>query len=404
LTLQPAQIMCSAWQSGHRQDVPKRGLEGNGTMRIGRRHLLAMGAGALLAGCNLPRGAANGRALLASATKDESGGYAVYQVNQPFLHRLSQWPVTGNGPSGGWLAGGSGRGTATIRPGDKLDIVVWDNSETSLLAASGAKQVALTGISVSGDGKIFVPYLDRVSVAGRTTEAARADLQDRFTTIAPSAQVQLSMAAGRNNSVDVVGGVARPGSYPLADGSLTVLGLIAAAGGVNAALATPTVRLVRGGRTYVTTLDRLYQNASLDTGLVGGDRIIVDQERRKFVALGAAGREQIVTFPVDRLNALDAIAAAGGVNDFRGDPKAILILREYPADAVKDGLFGPSAPRVLFVINLTTADGLFSARRFMINPDDVVYVSESPVTGFATVTQIAGSIFNITRQVESIAQ
>ncbi len=371
-------------------------------MQIGRRRLLAMGACAVASGCSLPRGAANGRALLASATKDKDGNFAVYEVTQPFLQSLSQWPMTGSGPAGDWLAGGSGRGATTIRAGDRLDIVVWDNSETSLLATNGTKQVVLNGIMVANNGMIFVPYLGHVTVAGRTMESARTELQNQFITIAPSAQLQLNHASGRNNSVDVLGGVGQSGSYPLIDGGNTVLGLIAQAGGVSPTLTTPTVRLVRGGHTYVTTLDRLYENASLDTAVRGGDRIIVDQERRKFVALGAAGREQIVVFPSDRLNALDAVAAVGGVNDTRADPKAVLVLREYPPAAVRDGVSGPSAPRVVFVIDLTTADGLFSARRFLVHPDDVLYVSESPATGFASLAQIAGSVFTITRQVEVV--
>ena len=62
-------------------------------------------------------------------------------------------------------------------------------------------------------------------------QAARARLQRELEVIVPSAQVQLSMAAGRGNSVDLVGGVASPGSYPMPDRAYTVLGLISEGGG-----------------------------------------------------------------------------------------------------------------------------------------------------------------------------
>lgn len=362
---------------------------------LSRRRLAALGAAFVMAGCNLPRGAANGNALLASAARDENATYAVYAVSGTFVDRVAHWPMTGKGPRGGWLSGGGGRNSTTIRPGDTLNLVVWDNTETSLLAPPGARQVPLAEITVAPDGKIFVPYLDRVMVAGKTPEAARMEIQDRLTMIAPSAQVQLSARPGRNNSVDLIGGVRSPGTYPLTDGSMTVLNLIAAGGGVSETLPNPIVRLSRGGAMYVTSLDRLYREPSLDTVLQGGDRVIVETDERSFVVLGAAGSEKITQFPNDRPTALDAVAAAGGVNDNRGDPKAILIMRQYPRSALGDGLTGPEAERVIFVVDLTTADGLFSAKRFTINPDDVVYMSESPVSGFNTISNLIASVFGI---------
>lgn len=370
---------------------------------FGRRQLLAMGAGVVLSGCSLPRGAANGAAILKSAEKDESSDYAIYNVTRDFMERVQNWPMTGSGPSGSWISGGGGRSAGTIRAGDRLDLVVWDSAETSLLTTPGARQVPLAQITVSPDGKIFVPYLDRVEVAGKTTESARMEIQERLTAIAPDAQVQLSRSPGRSNSVDLVGGVAKPGSYPLTDGALTVLNLIALGGGVSPSMTNPLVRLQRGGSSHVTTLERLYADPDLDTVVQGGDQVIVLEESRKFLALGAAGREQIVKFPTDRPTALEAMASVGGVNDARGDPKAVLILREYPARAVADGIRGPEAQRAIFVIDLTSADGLFSAARFRINPDDVIYVSESPLTAFNTISGLIGSVFGLASQVDSTA-
>lgn len=366
-----------------------------------RRRLVALGSAFVLAACNLPRGAANGSAVLSSAARDETTDYAVYAVNANFVDRVVHWPATGRQPRGNWLSGGGGRASTTIRPGDVLNLTVWDNTETSLLAPTGAKQVPLNQITVAPDGKIFVPYLDRVQVAGKTPEAARMEIQDRLTLIAPSAQVQLAATAGRNNSVDLIGAVSQAGTFPLTDGAMTVLNLIALGGGVSESLAQPIVRLARDGVMYVTTVDRLYQNPGLDTVLQGGDRVIVEADDRSFIAIGAAGKEQIMPFPNDAPTALEAVAAIGGVNDSRGDPKAILVLRQYPRSAVADGLTGPEAERTIFVIDLTSADGLFSARKFGINPDDVIYVSESPITAYNTISNLIGSVFGLANQANS---
>ncbi|QYK43307.1 MAG: polysaccharide biosynthesis/export family protein [Paracoccaceae bacterium] len=369
---------------------------------ITRRRFAAIVGATLVSGCSLPRGAAQGRRILATATEEQTASeYAIYPVTRDLVGRVAHWPMTGGGPSGSWISGGGGRSARTIRAGDKLDLVVWDSSETSLLAPSGTKAVPLAQLTVASDGKIFVPYLDRVTVAGMTAENARQSIQEQLTAIAPSAQVQLSLSVGRANSVDVVGGVGSPGSYPLEDGALTVLGLIALAGGVSGGLEHPLVRLVRGGKTYVTTVKRLYENPDLDTVLQGGDKLIIDSDSRQFIALGAAGREQILRFPNDRPTALEAMAAVGGVNDARADPQAVLILREYHASAVRDGVRGPEATRVIFVIDLTTADGLFSAGRFIVNPNDVIYVSESPLTALQSVTQVVGAVFGAGNQINN---
>lgn len=372
--------------------------------RFARRGVLALGAGLLASGCSLPRGAAQQQQILTSIEEDTGGDYAVYPVTRDLLPRLAHWPMTGTGPRGGWISGGAARGDRRIAPGDRLDLVIWDNAETSLLTAGGQKAVPLSGVAVAQDGRIFVPYLDRVEVGGLTPEEARLRIQEGLVAIAPSAQVQLSLSSGRGNSVDLVAGVARPGTFDLTDGGMTVLSLIAQAGGPQSGLSRPLVRLTRDGRAYVTTLSRLYAEPGLDTGLRGGDKVMLEDDPRTFVALGAAGREQLVPFPADRPDALQALAGMGGVNDQRADPKAVLVLRDYPARAVGDGRTGPEAQRVIFVIDLTTADGLFSARHFTVNPDDVFYVSESPVTSLATITQIVGQVFGAGNQARNLTE
>ena len=75
----------------------------------------------------------------------------------------------------------------------------------------------LPSIRVSERGTIFVPYVGKVQVAGRTPDSARALIQRQLEAIEPSAQVQLSMAEGRANSIDLVGGVNSPGNIVMPD-------------------------------------------------------------------------------------------------------------------------------------------------------------------------------------------
>ncbi|QBF34192.1 polysaccharide biosynthesis/export family protein [Thalassococcus sp. S3] len=342
---------------------------------------------------NLPRGAAVTNEIIGSADRPDAD-FAVYPVTRAFLPTLSQWPRVEERHLS-WIPSSRGASSQLIRAGDTLDMKVWDSNESSLLTSTEQLSVDLNGVRVSPNGTVFVPYLGNVNVSGRTPESARESIQRDLEVIVPSAQVQLSLVAGRSNSVDLVGGVNQPGEYPMPDRNYTVLALLAAGGGVSPTMDNPQIRLIRGAQIYGTSVDRLYENPSFDTRLVGGDQIIVEEDERYFLSLGATGQEALHPFTKDRISAMDAVSIVGGVEDVRGNPKGVLVLREYPATSVSPGVRGPRETRVVFTIDLTTADGLFSARKFEINSKDLVFVSESPVSNVRTVFGLIGSVFGL---------
>ncbi|MGB3245457.1 MAG: polysaccharide biosynthesis/export family protein, partial [Sulfitobacter sp.] len=302
---------------------------------------------------------------------DVDSEIAVYPVTRAFLPSVQSWPDTG-ARSYAWIGHSHGTAAQVIRPGDTLDVLVWDSSENSLLTGPEQRVATLPKIRVTEAGTIFVPYVGKVKVSGRTPDSARQLIQRQLEAIVPSAQVQLVMAEGRKNSIDLVGGVNQPGNILMPDNDFSVLAAISAGGGVSNALENPQVKLVRGQTIYATSIDRLYDNPKLDTRLLGGDKVIVEEDRRYFLSLGAAGKEAQHPFNRDEISALDALATIGGVNDSRADPEGILILREYPSSAVSGGVSGPTKTRVVFTLDLTTSDGLFSARNFRIQSGDLV--------------------------------
>jgi len=349
-----------------------------------------------LSACNLPRGAAVQSEVL-SADPDQAAGFAVYHVTRDFLPLAGKWPTTGatNG-SHGWIGHSPAPAEALIQPLDVLDIVIWDSEETSLLTTPSQKMVDMKDMQVSAGGTIFLPFVSSVQVAGLSRTQARARIQRKMEEIMPSAQVQLTVKPGARMSVDVVDGVAKPGSYPMHDTHFTVLNALAVAGGASSRIDNAQVRLVRNGRSYVTSLDRLYRDPARDTVLRGGDKLIVEKDPRYFRSLGAASKETIVAFPKDEVTALDAMSLIGGLSDTRADPKGILILRQYPIGAVRDGIAGPGHERSVFVIDLTSADGLFSADQFAINSQDTVLVTESPINNTAAILGLIGKVVGVT--------
>jgi polysaccharide export outer membrane protein len=63
---------------------------------------------------------------------------------------------------------------------------------------------------------------------------------------------------------------------------------------------------------------------------------------------------------------------------------------------------GPDQARVVFAVDLTTADGLFSARNFNIHSGDLVLVTESPITSAQTIFGLVGSVFGLASQTSNL--
>ncbi len=130
----------------------------------------------------------------------------------------------------------------------------------------------------------------------------------------------------------------------------------------------------------------------MNAPLRGGDRIYVVGDERKFITLGATGSQSIFDFPESEFSALEALAMIGGVNAGSGNPESVLIMREYDASAVRDGVAGPPKERVVFTIDLTSADGVFSAGRLMLEDGDLIYGTESALGPALTVLNLGTSL------------
>ena len=355
-----------------------------------------------LAACNTPRGAALQSEVLKEADKDVPT-FQVVEVTRARIPAISNWPATGGARGYNWLPLERGPGSQLIRAGDLVSITIWDSQDNSLLTAPGQKSVRMEDMRVSGSGSIFLPYVEEVVINGLTEDQARRRVQARYETVVPSAQVQLSARQGRSNTVSVVGGVSSPGPQVLDTRGVTILDVLAAAGGIRPDLRYPIVRLNRGDSSYRIPAERLFATPSANTVVRGSDRIVVEAVDETFTSLGATGAETLVAFPKDRITALEAISLAGGIQDNRADPKGILVLREYSPRHLRSDDGGPSMAQVIFTIDLTTADGLFAARNFEINPGDTVLATESPVTAARTILGLFGSVLGLSLQVSAAA-
>lgn len=352
-----------------------------------------------LASCSPPQDVADVAQVVAGVDRPDSN-FAVLLVTRDTPTVVAEWPNSHPARSLGWIAHQRTSSDPLIQPGDKLSLAVWDNDDTSLLSSPSQKVIQLPDLRVSSDGTVFLPYIDQVYVAKMTPDEARKAIQDKLLAIIPSAQVQLNYASGTQNSVVVVAGVPNPGNVSLSDRSTTVTSVLAQSGGVPSGVANPQVNLQRDGKLYRISADTLLQRPELDTTLRGGDKVFISADDRYFMSLGAAGKEAIINFNRDQITTLEAMSLVGGLDQGTADPKGILILRNYPASAVRsDTQKGPPKQRMIFSFDLTSADGLFSAGEFLVEDRDLVLVTQSPLVNTRTILNFVTGFLSAGRTV-----
>lgn len=351
--------------------------------------------------CSLPRGAALQSEVI-NEKNAEVPTFQVVPVTRANIPGIESWPATGWNGQYHWPGTSSGSTSSVIRTGDRLDVTIWDSSENSLITNPGQRFTEIEGVEVDGNGSIFLPYANKVGVRGLTPSGARAKIQSRLEAIVPAAQVQVSLQQGRDHTVDVVGGVAKPGAFPMPSRNYKILNVLADAGGIPQTLRNPQVRLIRGAETYQISSAVLFRDGSRNALLHPRDTVVVEEDDRSFTALGASGVEDIVYFPKDRVTALEAVSLMGGIVDTRADPEGVLVLREYAARHIRADGRGPGMQQVVFTFDLTSADGLFAARQFHIQPGDTVLATESPVSSARTILGLIGSVFGVGSQAVAV--
>lgn len=355
-----------------------------------------------LSACVAPRGAALQSEIVKESQQEMASFQLVAMADTTTLEQVAGWPATGAGLGLNWPGKGQSQPSRILRGGDIVDLTIWDSQPNSLLATPEQRSVNMHGLEISPDGTIFVPYIEEVEVAGLSPEAARAEIQKRLTPIAPSAQVQLAVREGDQNTIELVGGVARPGRYPLASRGVTILSMLAEAGGIPDAMRNAVVRLQRGGTTYTTLASAIYRDPGRDILLRGGDRVVVESDPRRFTVLGATGAERSIPFEKADHTLLEALSMGGGLAEGRADLRAVMVLRKYPAKALREGMAGPNKENVVFAFDLSSGAGLFNARSFKVHPDDVILATESPLPATHSILGLFGATLGTVQRAESL--
>lgn len=362
---------------------------------------LSLAAGLLgTASCGLPRSGPNKSEIYRGSVLNGGDAFIV-SVNSRVTRATSVVPSLGFSST---FANAGVMGSDVISAGDVLSLTVFENvKDDPLLGNTGQRVSTLNQVQVDGQGFIFVPYAGRIKAAGQTPEGVRDAITRKLDPQTPDPQVSVVRAAGLGSTVTVAGSVAGQGNYPIEAATRTLTAMIAKAGGVAIPPSVAVVRVTRGSRSEKVWLQDLYANPSLDIALRPGDQIIVEQDSRAFVALGATGAQNRVPFTTQTLSALEAIATVGGLNSNIADPTGVFVLRNEPAD-IANAVLGRTdlqgAQRMVYVLDLTQPTGMFEARDFLIRDGDTVYVTEAP---FVQWTKTLGAITGSTSAANNLA-
>ena len=155
----------------------------------------------------------------------------------------------------------------TLRPGDILQIIVWGQE-----AYSGPFKVDV-------QGRIQYPILGEIDTSNKTLAQIRDDLQAGLSEIFNRPFVTVSPQF----NIAVLGEVRDPGLFSV-DPTLTVLDIVAMAGGPSPNGNLNKIRLMRAGQTMSLSFegDRVGGRSLQDVGLQSGDQIMVP--RRGFTS------------------------------------------------------------------------------------------------------------------------
>jgi len=244
-----------------------------------------------------------------------------------------------------------GRQIYRIGPSDLLEIKVFQADELS-------RQVR-----VDQRGDITLPLMGTIRVAGLSQgelEKRLADLLGK--NLLQNPQVSVFIKEFTAQRVTVEGEVNRQGVFPIS-GQVTVLQVIATAGGLGEAAVSNQVMLFRkqgnATRAYQIDLDAIRQGIASDPYVQNDDRIVVQKAvERRFTVEGEVNKQGVYPYK-DRVTVLQAVAMAGGLSNL-AKPDSIAVIRRE------------NGTETIYTVNLNEIRSGRSADPFVQNDDRIV--------------------------------
>ena len=347
--------------------------------------LRAAALGLPLAGCaSLPSNGPTARRIVHEVRSPANRmGYQIIDID-PDTIRSIQPPVPSISTLNSFAGELDTQRSDVIHVGDTLSVSIFEvgvslfgapvTVATADMPSASAQRI---GIVVDDEGRIRLPYVGPLSVAGRTPEEVQGDIETRLHGLSQHPQALVLIIDSVQNSIYVSGAITKPGRIRLSAAKERLLDAIALSGGPSVDIEDAEILLVRGNRTGQIRLSDLRAQDAANIILAPGDRIQLLKDPRTFSVFGATDKVSQIPFATHSVSLSDAIARSAGPSDSRADPRNVFLFR-YEIAAGTSG-----EKPVIYHLDMMNPQSYFLAQRFAIRNGDVLYFSNSPANAAA---------------------
>jgi len=285
-----------------------------------------------------------------------------------------------------------------LGPGDVLNISIYEVGVSlfSRVAApnSGVFDPAAHGekfpeVTIDEAGKITLPFIGSLNVAGFTPSDVEAMINRRLAGQSQKPQAMVTLVKNVSNTVMVAGNVHKPGRYDLSFNDERLLDAVALAGGATASSEDTLVRFQRDGRIIEQRLDSIRSSSRDDLVLMPRDHVELIQRPRSFTVFGAAGKVSQVSFETGGVSLAEALARVQGPSESAADPTAVFIFRYDDTISPSSG----SKP-VIYRLNLMEPASYFLAQRVAMQDKDVIYIANAAANQPSKLVGIINQLFS----------
>lgn len=285
-----------------------------------------------------------------------------------------------------------------VGPGDVLNVTVWDHPELTTPAGS-YRSAAEAGNQVHANGTMFYPYVGSIKVAGLTTQQIRDRLTKALANYIVEPQVEVNVASFQSQKAYVTGEVKSPGQQFISNVPLTLLDAINKAGGLSDNADWHNVKITRGGKDEVVSIEALIQRGDLTQNrlLTNGDIVHIPRnDTMKIFVVGEVVQPQFLTIGRNGMTLTEAISASGGIDKLSADATGIFVIRgQRGKHEVVQTDKGENVEKVanIYQLDVTNPTAYILGTEFYLQPHDVVYVTTAPVSKWNRVmTQVIPTI------------
>jgi polysaccharide export outer membrane protein len=291
------------------------------------------------------------------------------------------------------------RDAADIRIGlgDTVRVTIFEAGSGGLFVPTGGALsqgnfVTIPDQEVDRTGSITVPYAAKagdggiISVYDKRPIEVQAEIEQRLADRALDPQVIVNVVNRQSSLYSVIGDVSGPGRFSVPQSGIRILDAIGDAGGPLAQAHNTLITLQRGGDSSTVRMETLLEKPENNVFVRPNDIIALEREERHINIFGAVNANAQLAFDSEHLSLADALGRSGGLDATRAQPHSVIVYREENADLLRKvgaklaGFEGQETIPTVYRVNLKNPSGLFLARELDLHHNDMVYVSEHPLT------------------------